>query len=244
MLQGEFLKMGNSSTVLVVGGDSLVGSELVATLEAHGHKTYSSTRHSSKLSAKRVLIDFENTASLVLPSEIDYAFIVAAATNYDRCVSDPISKVINVELIPLFARKLLNQGITVNFISSNAVFGGQKPWPNENAQHAPQIAYAQQKSDGEREIIQAATSLSAKDKLVITRLTKVLSVDTSPLPLWFRNLTDGVPIEPFSDLIFSPVSVQYVAKSLMRIYESKISGNFHLSGAENVNYVDFAESYK
>lgn len=233
--------MSSHSAVLVVGGDSLVGSELVTTLENRGYKTYSSTRRRDNLTKKRVFVDFENSDSLQLPEDIDYAFIIAAATNYDRCVSDPQARIINVELIPDFVKKLLQRRIMVNFISSNAVFGGERAWPNEDEQHSPQIAYAQQKSLGEKEIKKFANALSAQDKLAITRLTKVLSVDTSPLPSWFKNISNGVNIEPFSDLIFAPISVQYVARSLASIYASRLSGNFHLSGADNINYVSFAE---
>ena len=64
--------------------------------------------------------------------------------------------------------------------------------------------------------------------------------DTSPLPNWFSAWEKGEPVQPFSDLIFAPMSVRFVGEALATIGPKRIAGNLHLSGAENVSYVDFA----
>lgn len=234
--------MTSSSSILVLGGDSLVGGAVIRSLEDQGKQVYSTTRKSHTLTAHRLFCDIEHLDSLVVPSVVGSVVIIAAATNYDRCASDPKARVINVELIPRLAKALLEKGLHVTFISTNSVFGGETPWPSEGSQHSPGIAYAQQKSDGEKAIQQAAKELGASEKLCITRLTKILAADTSPIPGWLASWARGLPVEPFADLVFAPMSVDFVGKSLAYIGEKLFSGNLHLSGSDNVSYVAFAEA--
>ena len=229
-----------STSVLVVGGDSLVGCAVTRALKDQGKQVFSTTRKADTLSADRLFLDFELPDCLEIPEVVGSILIIAAATNYDRCERDPQARVINVELIPRLARSLLEKGRHVTFISTNSVFGGETAWPSEDAPHAPGIPYAQQKSDGERAIREAAAELGASDRLCVTRLTKILAADTSPIPAWLNSWSRGQPVEPFADLVFAPMSVNFVGKSLAHIGELRLSGNLHLSGSENVSYVAFA----
>lgn len=234
--------MKDSNGFLVVGGDSLVGGGLFRALERRGHRELASTRRRDTLDAQRVYLDFESQTPFRVPPGIQYAFLVAAATNYDRCEKDPLAHRINVELIPRLVASLLEQGLFVTFISTNSVFGGERPWPQEDEPHTPGIAYARQKAEGEKVIRAAAQGLSAQDRLNIVRLTKILDRHTSPLPAWFSAWERGEVVQPFSDLIFAPMSVRFVGEALATIGERRIAGNLHLSGAENVTYVDLANA--
>ena len=233
--------MTDKNGFLVVGGDSLVGSRLFRTLERRGHRALASTRRRDTLDAQRVYLDFESETPFRVPPGIQYAFLIAAATNYDRCEKDPLAHRINVELLPRLVASLLEQGLFVTFISTNSVFGGERPWPHEEDPHAPGIAYARQKSEGEKVIRAAAQRLNALDRLSIVRLTKILSVNTPPLPDWFTAFERGQEIRAFSDLVFAPLSLAYAADSLATLGELRRLGNFHLSGAKNVSYVEFAQ---
>lgn len=227
---------------LVVGGDSLVGGGVLKALERRGHRAVSTTRRRETLNADRVLLDFESDVPFRAPDEINYAFLVAAATNYDRCEKDPLAHVINVELIPRTVALLLEQGLFVTFVSTNSVFGGERPWPHEDDPHMPGIAYARQKSEGEAIVRAAAERLGASDRLNIVRLTKIMNSAVSPLPAWLAAWKSGQPVQPFSDLIFAPISVRFAGEALASIGERRIPGNLHLSGAENVTYVQFADA--
>jgi dTDP-4-dehydrorhamnose reductase len=227
---------------LVVGADSLVGGGLVRALERRGHAPYASTRRKGTVGGRRVLLDFESDAPVRVPPGAGYAFIVAAATNYERCEKDPLAQRINVEFIPRAVASLLGQGVFVTFISTNSVFGGERPWPGEDDPHAPAIAYARQKAEAEKAIRAAARRLQAEGRLNIVRLTKILDRDTPPLPAWFAAWKRGEAVQPFSDLIFAPMTVRFVGEALATIGEKRVAGNLHLSGAQNVSYVEFAAS--
>lgn len=234
--------MSDATGALVVGGDSLVGGGAVAALARRGQRVLASTRRRDRLGDGRVLIDFEDESTFRAPAGVGTALLIAAATNYDRCERDPQARVINVEMIPRLAAALLEQGLHVAFVSTNSVFGGERPWPHEDDQHAPGIAYARQKSEGEVAIRAAASRLGAEDRLAIVRLTKILDATVSPLPAWRAAWARGEAVEPFEDLIFAPISVRFVGEALATIGERRASGNLHVSGAENVSYVTFAEA--
>ncbi|MBI1252526.1 MAG: sugar nucleotide-binding protein [Alphaproteobacteria bacterium] len=232
--------MSSKSATLVVGGDSLVGGGVIRALEKSGQRVYQSTRRRDTLSGTRLFLDFESDAPFRAPEDVGVALVIAAATNYDRCEKDQQARVINEELIPRTVARLLEQGLFVSFVSTNSVFGGDRPWPHEDDPHHPGIAYARQKSIGEAVIRQAAERLGALDRLNITRLTKILGVAVSPLPAWLAAWSRGSVVEPFADLIFAPISVRFVGESLATIARLKPSGATHISGAENVSYVDLA----
>jgi dTDP-4-dehydrorhamnose reductase len=234
--------MTGKGKFLVVGGDSLVGGGLYRALERRGNAPLASTRRRDTVGERRVQLDFESDTPFRAPPGIDYAFIVAAATNYDRCEKDPLAHRINVELVPRVVASLLEQGVFVTFISTNSVFGGERPWPGEDDPHAPGIAYARQKAEAEKVIRASTERMKAADRLNIVRLTKILDRDTSPLPAWFSAWKRGEAVQPFSDLIFAPMTVRFVGEALATIGEKRVPGNLHLSGAQNVSYVDFAKS--
>ena len=233
--------MKNSNAYLVVGADSLVGASLIEALRAKGHKTYGTTRRKDTVSESRLFLDFESPEAFTSPHDVSYAFVVAAATNYERCEKDPKSYDINVVLTPRLIRNLLAQQIFVSFISTNSVFGGEIAWPHEEHEQAPQIAYAKQKHKAEKNAQRFVSKLNAEERFNIIRLTKILARSTPPLPDWFNAWKRQETITPFNDLIFAPMSVRFVGKALATLGEKRIPGTLHLSGAENVSYVTFAK---
>lgn len=219
-----------------------MGTVLVSALERRGHRVLASTRRRGTLSEKRLYLDLEDCKSFCLPNGIGYVFVVAAVTNYERCETDPLAHKINVELIPRLVLSLLEQDVFVTFISTNTVFGGEHAWPSEYDPQAPKIPYARQKAQAENIIREGAYNSKTEDLLSIVRLTKILALSTPPLPAWFSAWSRGEQIQPFADLIFAPMSSKFVGESLASIGESGVNGNLHLSGAENISYVDLANN--
>lgn len=234
--------MTGGNGYLVVGGDSLVGASTVAALRRRGARVLASTRRAESVAGDRVFLDFENPEPFRVPEGIGYAFVIAAATNYERCERDPMARVINVELVPRTVLSLLDQGLFVTFVSTNSVFGGERAWPAEDDPHDPRIPYARQKADGEAGVRAGAEAAGHADRLNIVRLTKILDGEVSPLPAWTAAWAGGAAIQPFADLTFAPISVRFVGEALATIGEARVAGNLHLSGADNVDYVSFAKA--
>jgi len=227
---------------LVVGGDSLVGGSILCALAKRGYRAYSTTRRVGTESQTRIFLDFESFRDFNPPRDVSFLFVAAAVATYERCERDPLSRKINVDLIPRFVEDQLRRGLFVMFISTNSVFGGEHPWPAEDDLHRPQIHYAKQKSEGEAVVCSLASDLGAQRRLAIVRLTKILTPETAPLPNWFSAWEKGQCAQPFEDLIFAPMSAQFAGSALVTLAEKRIAGNLHLSGADNVNYVFFARA--
>ena len=232
----------DAPATLVVGGDGLVGAALAARLAARGRRVLATTRRAERAGPLRPLLDLGMPDAFAVPDGVDRACIVAATTNYGRCETDPDAWRINVEAIPRLAARLLEHGLRVSFVSTNTVFGGERPWPGEDDPHAPGIAYAAQKSAGEAAMATFADRLGARDRLSVVRLTKVLDPATAPIPDWLAAWSRGGTVEPFADLVFAPLSIDYVADALATLAAQDLSGNLHLSGSENITYVDFARA--
>ena len=225
---------------LVIGADSLVGSSLIEALRERGHRVFGTTRRKETLSADRLFFDFEAPAPPEFPDAVEYVHVVAAATDYARCAARPECHAINTVHTPRMIEAFLRRGLFVSFISSNSVFGGDRPWPHEDAPHDARFPYAVQKSLAEQGVIRAARNCDAEQRMAIIRLTKVMDASSSPLPSWFESWRQGQPVQPFADLTFAPVSRRFAANSLAVIAEKRAAGALHISGAENVTYVDFA----
>jgi dTDP-4-dehydrorhamnose reductase len=234
--------MSETSAVLVVGGDSLVGGGLLAALRRRGRRAYATTRRPETVNESRIFLDFQNPEDFQLPLNVDHAVILAAAADYTLCATDPMARVVNVELIPRCVAALMERGCFVSFVSTNTVFGGERPWPGEDDPHAPGIPYAEQKHEAEERIAALADRLGLRQMMSVVRLTKILDRSTPPLPAWFAGWERGEVVTPFADLVFAPMSISFVGEALATLAEKNIPGNLHLSGADNVSYVTFAEA--
>ncbi len=227
------------SAVLIVGVDSLVGESTAHALRDFGTLVYGTTRRAETVSAERLLLDISEPADFKVPAQIQVAILCAAITPYGRCETDPAALDVNVCGPARLAMRLVEAGVFVVYLSSNTVFGGNRPFCNEDDSVSPGFAYAEQKVQAERALSEALAHRA--DRFCIVRLTKVLAPNIAPLPQWYEELSNARPIHPFTDLIFAPISRQFVGRSLARIAKARSPGHFHLSGKENLSYADFAK---
>ncbi len=229
---------------LVFGADSFLGAELIKVLEQQKRNVIGTTRRMSAVSDSRVFVDLcDDDLNFNVPRGVNYAYLLAGTWNYGECETDPDAWKVNVVNMARFAKQLLEQGVFVTFISTNTVFGGERPWCHEDDDHDPLFPYAQHKSAGEAAIQAAAEELGVMDNLNIVRLTKILGISTSPLPSWIDTMERGEVLRPFADLSFAPMSVRYTAESLAEIGRRRIAGNLHISGENNVGYNDFSRKF-
>lgn len=226
---------------LVFGANSFLGAKLIRVLQEQNINVVGTTRRKSEVSDSCIFLDLcDDELNFNIPQSVNHAYLLAGIWNYTECETDPNAWKVNVVNMTRFAKQLLEQGIFVTFVSTNAVFGGERPWCHENDEHKPLFPYAQQKSSAEVAIKVVAEELGEIDKFNVVRLTKILGISTSPLPSWIETMENGGVLRPFSDLSFAPMSVRYTAESLAEIGRHRINGNFHISGKNNVGYEEFS----
>lgn len=224
---------------LVLGGDGLIGSHLVKKLRSFGLNVVATTRRVSEQSATSIYLDFSSDlSSWDYPANIKIAFLCAGITSMASCEKEPqISQLVNVTNTLVLAKKLYTSGTRIIFLSSNAVFDGTIAYQEEDGKCSPSTEYGRQKVSVEKEL----TALSGgSGSIAVIRLSKVLTARSGIAAEFIKRFNIGETCQALDDIRISPVSIPYVLKTLIAVAETKWSGIFHLSGAEEMTYAEFA----
>lgn len=232
----------NFGRVLIVGVNSLIGSALYKDFKGSGISIIGTSRRVSAVFEDPRIIYLNLEDEVIdesrLPN-VDTVYLMASVTSMDQCVTDPTSYTINVSSIAKVGDIYIRRGCFVIYASTNAVFSGNKFMPNEYDSTGPLTAYGEQKRDAEIALINSA-ALSPQGSLAIVRMTKILANDNALIKDWCKSIFDNHPIEAFTDLKISPISLNYVITNLKMIGEKRCKGIYHLSGSGDVSYFELA----
>lgn len=224
-------------TFLIVGADGLIGRTLVDYLKIRGESVLGTTRRSDTVSQNKVYLDLSgDIAHWQPPRQVSIAYLCGAVTSLQRCREAPAqSAVVNVKNTVALIKTLVRNKVFVVFLSSSLVFDGSVPMQKAGTKLSPKTEYGRQKAEAERQL------LALGNKAVVVRLTKVL---TSNMPLfedWIRKLHNNEVINPFSDMVMSPVSIDSVADILYRVGKKRLAGIIQVSGEKDVTYKEVAQ---
>ena len=229
------MEQGKSGRALVVGGDSLVGSELKVHCRKLGWTVDATSRRTDAPGG--VFLDLgDPDFTPVQRGTYDVAFVCAAVTSMQVCQGDPAqSRRINVDNTLDLMRRLADRGIHLVFLSSSQVFDGETPMPDEAAPTAPKNEYGAQKLAVEEAI--------ERQKLpaAVLRVTKVLA--DRPVGVfkgWFEALAKGQPVQAATNMALSPVMVGDVAEAAGRLAAGRHRGVWHLGSSDDIGYFDAA----
>jgi dTDP-4-dehydrorhamnose reductase len=230
------MEQGKSGRALVVGGDSLVGSELQVHCRKLGLAVDASSRRPGQAPGTFFLDLGDPDFTPLQRANYDVAFVCAAVTSMQACQSDPArSRRINVDNTLSLMRGLADSGTHLVFLSSSQVFDGETPMPDEAAPTAPKNEYGAQKLAVEEAI--------ERQKLpaAVLRVTKVLA--DRPVGVfkgWFEALAKGQPVQAATNMALSPVMVADVAEAAQRLAAGRHRGVWHLGSSDDIGYFDAA----
>ncbi len=170
----------------------------------------------------------------------DAVLHTAANANVDACEVDPAgARRLNADLPGELAVACSKRGIRLMHISTDAVFDGsldgiytEADLPN------PLGVYAHTKLDAEKNV------LSTDSHAIVARVNFFgWSLDgTRSLPEYFLNkLTANQPCNGFSDVIFCPMFVGDLARTLRLMLEKELSGLYHVVGSEAITKFEFGQ---
>jgi dTDP-4-dehydrorhamnose reductase len=162
----------------------------------------------------------------------------AALTNLEECERYPgQAKILNTKLARDLAVDCAERHIKLIHLSTDAVFDGTKQDAyTEQDEPNPQSIYAQTKLEGERavqEIYQQAT---------IARVNFFgwsLSGRRSLAEFFFNNLSEGRNVNGFTDVIFCPMWVTDLSRTLIAMLEKNLSGLYHVVGSRAIDKYQF-----
>lgn len=220
-----------TSSVLVIGGDGLIGQALIAEFRASGQSFIATSRRDTG----GISLDLAKPEEWNIPSSIDSAVLCAAATNLAFCRDHPEeAKRINVTNTLKLAKKLSDQGVFVSFLSTNLVFDGNTPDVAPDASLSPRTIYGALKAEAERLIPDLV------EDFAIIRLSKVFTQNMPLLVNWRREFDEGRTVEAFADYRCSPIDIETTAKAIALITAGRRGGIWQLCPAEDVSYADIA----
>ena len=196
----------NKGAALVIGGDSTIGRALVASFEAEGKSVWRTTRHPNRLGERKICLDLSKDVShWQIPVKFDTAFLCAAVTSMRRCRLEPeATRRINVDHTVAITRRLVDSGVFVVFLSTNAVFDGETPLAKASDPVNPQTEYGKQKAEAEKHLLRFGTQVA------IVRLGKVITPDMPLFQGWIRDLKERKTIHPFSDKWTGPAAAGHL----------------------------------
>ena len=220
--------------ILIVGGDSLIGRALHESYRAAGAPCFATSRRAGQQPQLDLAASPETWE---LAESYSAAFLCAGRTKLADCEAHPAeTALINVTRTTELARRLSERGAFIVFLSTNLVFDGGKAFPSVDDAPNPTTAYGHQKAEAEKILCELG------DRVAIVRLTKVVHPRMPLLLDWAAALRRQEVIHPYSDMVFSPIPLEYVAHALRSIAARRTGGVIHLSAEMDISYASLAAS--
>ena len=226
--------------ILLIGGNSLLGGALVDLAK----REHINLRYTSRNFSHCDAIFFEigkNPDSLSLKN-YNHLVLVAGINGFSACENDPVSaaRINALGQFELAEAGMIN-GLTVTFISSSAVFSDQHDLPDENTCQNANTLYGSLKQSTELGIY--ALRKKYKVKCNIIRISKILSKTAGNVEKWITASNNNDSITVCSDTFIYPVSLNYVAQSVIKILSYNTGGTFHLSSDDQISYLDLFSKF-
>jgi dTDP-4-dehydrorhamnose reductase len=170
-------------------------------------------------------------------SQPDWMIHCAAIANVDECEQNPdLAYLTNAELPGEIARQVASRGIALIYISTDAVFDGERGDYGEEDEPNPLSTYAKTKLIGEQGVA------DAYPEAIIARVNMFgwsLTGKRSLAEFFFYNLRDGNPVKGFTDVFFCPMLVNDLAGVLIDMLEKGLSGLYHVVSPDCMSKYDF-----
>jgi dTDP-4-dehydrorhamnose reductase len=168
----------------------------------------------------------------------DWVINCAALTSLDECEKYPgQAKILNTNLARDLAVDCAERHIKLIHLSTDAVFDGTKQGAYTEADEPnPQSVYARTKLDGERAVQEAYPQAA------IARVNFFgwsLSGRRSLAEFFYNNLSEGNNVSGFTDVIFCPLWVTHLSRTLIAMLEHHLSGLYHVVGSQAIDKYHF-----
>lgn len=223
--------------ILILGIDSFIGATLKIYLESKGIEVWGTTRRTANIGPKTLYLDLSaDIKSWIIPSKcFKAAVFCCGVTSIKDCGLNPeSSRKVNLDSTIYLANRLAKEGIFIIFLSSNKVFDGTVPWTPPNHKLTPTTEYGLQKSIAENEILKLG------EQSAIVRFTKIVTPKMPLIQNWIDHLRNSRKIYPYSNMVISPIPVEFVIQVLDILLEKKISGITQVSAKFDISYEKIA----
>lgn len=221
---------------MIIGSDGLIGKYFSENFEKKQYDIKKTTHNSHLVNDDTYYLNLleNNSIDNLNIKDIDVVLFFASKTNQRFCEDNSqISYQINVLSTLKLIKRLCNENCSIIFPSTSLVFDGKNPFPKANDTLNPIGNYAKYKMEVEKGIKKINY-----DKITIIRISKIIDNNFYLFTEWVQNLMRGKKIHPFSDLLFSPISILFLFKVINKLIIMNYSGVINLSAKYDISYFD------
>jgi dTDP-4-dehydrorhamnose reductase len=147
---------------------------------------------------------------------------------------------VNVTNTIQLLRDLNNLGIKSVYLSSDAVFDGQRGYYDETIVCTPVNEYGRQKAEVEKYIINNAPAD------LVLRLSKVVGDQPDEphlLSEWYQCIQSGKPIRHFDGQVLSPTYVRDIVKGILLSLQKGLNGLYNMANGEFFSREELARQF-
>jgi dTDP-4-dehydrorhamnose reductase len=226
---------------LITGASGFLGANAVRALQPRDEVVGMVRDASSAPWCERTvtsdLLDAESLTRAVNEVRPDVVLHCAALADHRVCEQDPdLAHRLNADASGALAGAAASVGSRFIYVSTDAVFDGDRGWYAEDEQVSPTSAYGRSKAAGEQAVVAAHPSA------VIARTNFFgwsPSSDRSILEFFTRELSSGRRVPGYVNYVVTSLFVEDVIDSIERIVEADEHGVFHVVSRDGVAKADF-----
>ena len=227
--------------ILITGASGLLGINLALEVMRE-HEVIGIDRGKLKSAPFRVItaniLNVGEVASSLEAVRPDWLINCAALANLEQCEEDPVqAKKLNTDLPGELAIACAKRNIPFVHLSTDSVFDGTKEGIYTEADEPnPRGVYSKTKLDGELAVQQV------NPQAIIARVNFYgwsLGAKRSLSEFFVNNLSAGHKVNGFTDVIFCPMWVNHLSRTLIEMLEKNLSGLYHVVGAQAMSKYQF-----
>ena len=224
----------------LTGVSGLLGLNFFLNLK-NNNRIYSPIHKKKILGIKNINLKLHHSNKIkkfLIKKKIDYFIHTAAITNIENCEKyKKKADDTNVKLTLKLSRICNQIGIKFIFLSSDHLFDGKKNFYNENDFTNPLNHYAKTKVEVEKKLLKYNPSCL----IIRTNFFGFGPSYRKSFSDWIiDSLKNKQEIHVFKDVHFTPVSINFLIKSLIEIIDKDVSGIINISSDKKISKYNFA----
>ena len=227
--------------ILITGATGLLGSNLCTIYSRDSEivaVSKSKPTFSRCMNLQADLEKEEEMESIILSTRADAIIHCASLTNLDYCEEHPeesFNVISNASL--RIAKAAAKAGSYLVYLSSDAVFDGEKGNYSERDAPRPLSTYGKAKLSAEERI-----SIAHHHSCIIrTNIYGWNRSDKKSIAEWMLDkLEKSEKFSGFTDICFSPILVNNLADAMLEVIKGKYHGILHIAGSEHISKFEYA----
>jgi len=230
--------------ITIVGGSSFIGSNFVNIFSKRKYEIKYSYFNNSTTFKNGFQLDVNNKETIkkfFKNNKSDVVIISTALTNVDLCETNPkLAELINVKGTQNVIDACKNLDIKIIYISTSAVFDGNKSKYNEKDKPNPSSVYGITKLKGEKLVMES------NNPYLILRTDQPYGwkekwQHTNSVLRVIENLEKNQSFNEISNWYNSPTYVSDFVNSTELLIQNKLEGIFHVVGSDFINRYEWAQ---